>query len=77
MASLNMSGWRNDNDPQAMHGGAQVAKDNATTYVFAPQYTIIGLAALALPGNLFVCVVYIRDMTTSTKVILSVILCSL
>ena len=70
MASLNISGWSNDNDSKSMNDSAQVATDNATKYAFAPQYMSIGLVALALPGNLFVSVVYVRDMTTSTKVYL-------
>ena len=64
------AGWSNDNDRQVINDSSPLAKDVATKSVFTQHYDWINisLAALALPGNMFVIVVYIRDMTTSTKV---------
>ena len=68
MASLNISGWSNDSGLHVMNDNAQLAEDTATKQVFAPRFIMITLAAIAWQGNVFVIAVYIRDMTTSTKV---------
>ena len=70
MASLNISGWSNDIGIHVMNDSAQLADDVAAKHVFAPRYSLISIAliTLALPGNMFVIAVYIRNMTTSTRV---------
>ena len=68
MASVNISDWNNDNITQATNDDAQLAEDAASKYVFHSRFLSVALASLALPGNMFVIAVYIRDMTTSTKV---------
>ena len=72
MASLNISSWSNDSGLHAMNESAHLAEDVATKNVFAPRYNFMNIAliALSLPGNMFVIAVYIRNMTTSTKVYL-------
>ena len=69
MATLNISSWSNDSGLHVMNESAQLAEDVATKTIFAPSYFMnIALIALSLPGNMFVIAVYIRNMTTSTKV---------
>ena len=70
-ASLNISGWSNDSGLNVMNDSAQLTEDVATKHVNDTRhYNVItvALAALALPGNMFVIAVYIRNMTISTKV---------
>ncbi|KAK2189932.1 hypothetical protein NP493_93g03022 [Ridgeia piscesae] len=47
---------------------AQLTKHIARKIIFIPSLPIFLVVVLGLPGNLFVMAVYIRQMTTSTKV---------
>ena len=71
MASLNISSWSNDSGLHVMNDSAQLTEDVATQHVNDTRHyngIAVALASLALPGNMFVIAVYIRDMTISTKV---------
>ena len=79
MALENISTWDNDtsllqealNDSLAQltnDSAAQLTKHITRKMVFIPSLPIFLVVVLGLPGNLFVMAVYIRRMTTSTKV---------
>ena len=59
----------NDSAAQLTNDSAsQLTKHIARKMVFIPSLPIFLVVVLGLPGNLFVMAVYIRQMTTSTKV---------
>ena len=68
MASLNITIWDNESGAEVQNDTSLPKQRVHAEPVFVPQYVIIGLAAFGLPGNLFVIAVYVRNMTTSTKV---------
>ena len=68
MVTLNTAIWGNGSGAQVQNDSSQLTPDFAREYAFDPQYIFTGLAALGLPGNLFVIAVYVRNMTSSTKV---------
>ena len=70
MASLNITIWSNESGAEVQNNSSQL-KFRTTVQaenVFVPEYVSIVLAALGLPGNLFVIAVYVRNMTSSTRV---------
>lgn len=71
MDALNISSWNNVSG--LLHdflndSSSQLTKHTAEKIIFIPSIAIFLVVALGLPGNLFVMAVYIRQMTTSTKV---------
>ena len=68
MASLNITIWGNESDAEFQNDSSQPKQNVNPENVFTPEYIIVVLAALGLPGNLFVIAVYVRNMTSSTKV---------
>ena len=65
-----MSTWNNDSGllQDLLNDSARLTKNVDTKKVFIPSLPIFLVTVLGLPGNLFVIAVYIRNMTTSTKV---------
>ena len=68
MVTLNTAIWGNGSGAQVQNDSSQLTHYVAREYALDPQYIFTGLAALGLPGNLFVIAVYVRNITSSTKV---------
>ena len=75
MDSLNISSWNNDSGllQDLLDDSARLTTNSATKEVFIPSVPLFLVTVLGLPGNLFVIAVYIRRMTTSTKVYMFVL----
>ena len=65
-----MSTWNNDSGllQDLLNDSARLTTNVDTKILFIPSLSIFLVTVLGLPGNLFVIAVYIRNMTTSTKV---------
>ncbi|KAI0220211.1 hypothetical protein LSAT2_028253 [Lamellibrachia satsuma] len=70
MDSLNMSSWNNNSGllQDLLNDSARLTTKVDIKILFIPSVPLFLVTVLGLPGNLFVIVVYIRNMTTSTKV---------
>ena len=68
MASLNITIWGNERGPEVQNDSSQPKQNVNPENLFTPEYIIVVLAALGLPGNLFVVAVCVRNMTSSTEV---------
>ena len=72
MDSVHALNWINDSTMSqlGLNNSVQLMKTHPTRMVVIPSVAIFLVCLLGLPGNLFVLAVYIRKMTSSTRVYL-------
>ncbi|KAI0213093.1 hypothetical protein LSAT2_001914 [Lamellibrachia satsuma] len=72
MDSVHALNWTNDStiSQPGLNNSVQLMKTHPTRMVVIPSVAIFIVCLLGLPGNLFVLTVYLRKMTSSTRVYL-------
>ncbi|KAI0225125.1 hypothetical protein LSAT2_023950 [Lamellibrachia satsuma] len=67
-----VSDWSNDSSVYQPNvtTSAELREGHSSKYVYSPSTVVVLICMLGTPGNVFVIAVYVRNMTTSTRVYL-------
>ena len=67
---FNMSTWTNISTflQSVLNDSSELSKDNTSQQLVYPGLVLLAFVVLGLPGNILVIVIYIANMTTSTRV---------